>query len=54
MASLPEHLHRLVDRFWDLPLLLVPSARVSDEDTAKWSEDRYALDLENEPKAAGE
>jgi len=50
MASLVEHIHRMVDRFWDLPLLLVPSARVTDEDTARWSEERRVKDLEDEPK----
>lgn len=50
MASLAEHLHRMVDRFWYLPLLLVPSAAVDDAQTEAWSDELYQRDLDNEPQ----
>jgi len=58
MAGLVEHILRAADtkfrahacRWVGLPEVTVPSAAVTDEDTARWSEERYARDLEQEPK----
>jgi hypothetical protein len=48
VASLIEHLIRHARRWADLPLTSVPSAAVTDDDTAEWSRDSYSRDLDGE------
>jgi hypothetical protein len=52
MAHLVEHALRALRahacRWASLPLTSVPSAAVSDEDTAQWSRESYDRDLEGE------
>lgn len=53
MMLLPHILRRMAEhayRFAGLPEITIPSAAVSDEDTQRWSEERHAKDLEDEPK----
>lgn len=57
MSSLVEHLIRKLqshsERFSDLPLVVVPSAAVSDQDTAAWSRESYERDVHEDRKARG-
>lgn len=43
-----KHLIRWLDRHNDLPLVSVPSAAVTDDDTAAWGDFRYMRELVDE------
>ena len=57
MTSLIPHIIRKLneraDRFSDLPEVTVPSAAVTDAETAAWSDESYARDLHEDRKARG-
>ena len=53
MARLLDHIWRKlkahVDEWADLPTVTIPSAAITDQQTAQWSHEMYARDLANEP-----